>query len=317
MKYFLSVLLVILFISQPVFSQTTQKIIKVPFTWSVAKASKKINSTGRDIVGGKSRSVVAIILPANTVEWHYSFSTRKDGASEKNLQLGFQVAGILASVYTGGTFGVVFSGISKAAAQSISTPNGSAAINAYILDPGESTKFLNGDPFNYYVSSSMTNTTHSEMQTPYFGKDFLYLGFENTSGLSAVNVDFEIVAIVLENKLVTEQTKPTEQTEQPTYNSPNSSTFSKSEFVGTFRDENSTFTMDVKGNFFIRWDDGKTATGRWQLIGNKLNFDMRLGESNPYKRNDFYKIISWDGTNLKYQSMMNSAITYNAKKISQ
>jgi len=313
MKQFISVLLAISIIGIPVFSQANQKVIKIPTTWGIAKESKKLNGQLRGQLGGTSRSVIAIVLPSNTVEWHYSFTTRKDGAAEKNLQLGFQIAGILASVYTGGASSVLFSGISKAAAQSISTPSGSVPVNAYVLSANQSANFQNGAKFTYYASGSMTNVTQGTRQTPYIGSDLLYLGLENLSNINAVNVDVEIVAVVMEDKLIADQT------EQSSNSNPVAITYSKSEFIGTWKDDNSTFTLSGDGNLYTRWDNGKTARGKWDLINNKLNFDHSGIESNKYKGNDFYKILFWDGETLKYQSIKDGKTgrTYNARKIPQ
>lgn len=307
-KQFLSLAYVFLLI--PLFAQTT-RIVSIPVASQVTKTVIKLNGEVNSTMGGRSRTVVAINLPANTVEWHYSFSTRSDGTLEQNLNLASQITSLITSVASGGSTAALFTGLPKSVVNSIFSPTGSVPVNAYVISSYEQSNFLGERDFNYYPGVSSTDATNAVVQVSNYNlkSGLFYLGFQNLSKWKGAIIDVEIVAIVVEQRQEAVDVAPNSNSNE-TYGK---LIFSKQDFVGSWRDENSSFTLTSWGDIYIKWDNGQTSQGKWLLNGNLLNFDFSTNRANRYKGNDFYTIISFSGVALKCKSVGTQQI-FNATK---
>jgi len=158
----------------------------------IQQMNKKLNGTINAALGGISRTLIPITLPAFTIEWNYSFSTSRDGSAAKNLQLASQLAILVSKAVPGAG---IFTGLSESALSSIITPSGSIPVNVYLLDPNNANAFINNRQFNYYAQNSATNATQAAMTVRDLTTGTWYLAIENYSARSAVLVDIEAVAI--------------------------------------------------------------------------------------------------------------------------
>jgi hypothetical protein len=84
----------------------------------------------------------------------------------------------------------------------------------------------------------------------------------------------------------------------------------KSNLIGKWRDQNSTFSIMNFGYLSIQWDNGTSKLGSWKIEGNKLSFSF-----NSWKSADEYRIIELTDNNLRYQGIGNDTTTWNATKL--
>lgn len=150
-----------------------------------------LNGATRGAIGGKSRAFFEIKLPANTVEWYYSFSTSPNVGQKQNTELFSQLTGLLSksNVYT-------------FAATAIFSPTGNGgACDIYLLDRVNLDKFYNkedlfGKNFTYIIQGSRENYKNGVVQIKDLTKGTYYLGFRNSSLSTGTNINLEVVAIV-------------------------------------------------------------------------------------------------------------------------
>ena len=159
----------------------------------------KLNGGARGNVGGAfgatSRTYLEINLPPNTIEWHYSFSTSKDGGSIASLNLAMQISSLALNFIPGG---LVLSSASRELIKKISVPQGSMPIDSYVLDADNLNKFINKKQFDYLTGTSMLNTMQGESVISNLNTGTYYLALRNISSLSAAIIKVEVVAIVAE-----------------------------------------------------------------------------------------------------------------------
>jgi hypothetical protein len=173
-------------------------------TVTIVNTTKKLNGGARAMFGGAfgaaSRVEIPVSLPDNTVDWYYSFSTTDAGSGgvASGLKLALQIGNIVSNLSTAGIASVVTSGLSQRAVQSLEVPNGSMPINAYLLDAQNVTPFLNKQQFSRYENESSERATQSLVRINSMKQGRYYIGLQNISSSSAVNIHIEVVAIVAE-----------------------------------------------------------------------------------------------------------------------
>jgi hypothetical protein len=173
-------------------------------TIKIISTTKKLNGGVRAAFGSgfgaTSRVAIPINLPENTVEWYYSFTTTNGGSGGFNnaLKLAVQVGSIVSNLSTAGIASIFTRGLSQSAVNSIEVPNGSMAVNTYLLDVEYLNPFIQKKEFSYYESESSLQSTQSLVRINKFTKGKFYLGLQNISSTSAVEVQVEVVAIVAE-----------------------------------------------------------------------------------------------------------------------
>lgn len=189
-------LLITFIINISLHSQTYENV-------KIIETTKVLNSTTNEsLLGGVSRITIPINLPSNTVEWYYSFTTTpgSNGSSSINL------LGQMGSLLGGGTPATAI--LSK-----IKIPQGSGAINAWLMTPESKYNFetQNDDQVLYYADLSETNTTQSirKITNPIAGS--FYLGLSNNSSYEAVSVTLEVIANIRKEATTNGWTKSTKQ----------------------------------------------------------------------------------------------------------
>ena len=194
MKHTLLILLCTVF-SFTLYSQDSKPKVHTIISERVIKLNGGARANLGGAFGATSRTYLEIALPPNTIEWHYSFSTCKDGATVAKLNLGMQLGSLLLNFAPAG---IIFSGLAKEAISHITVPQGAMPINSYIVDGDNLNKFINKKQFSYLDGTSMLNTMQGETQIANPNSGTYYLALQNISSLSAVIVKVEVVAIVSE-----------------------------------------------------------------------------------------------------------------------
>jgi|TARA_R110002012_G_scaffold321121_3_gene547641 hypothetical protein len=140
--------------------------------------------------GGKSRTVLKIDLPPNTVEWYYSFSTTKGESGTQNLNLAIQLAALMADS----------SGLTSGILSSIKVPEGVASADIYLLDKTNMAKFIakedfDGEQISYAMEGTVESTKQAVVRINDITSGTVYLGLKNPSTMNSVTINIEVVAI--------------------------------------------------------------------------------------------------------------------------
>jgi hypothetical protein len=134
-----------------------------------------------------SRQVLQINLPANTVEWYYTVTTRSQRGQFANSDLTGQLVKLVDPK----------NGIAPKA--SLRVPDGTGLCDVYLMtNPNEVIKYVNKKPaVSFLMNDSHQNYVSGAVQV----KDFLggscFLVIRNPSSYLGVNVNIEVTAIVL------------------------------------------------------------------------------------------------------------------------
>lgn len=165
----------------------------------VEKRDVYLNGGLRASAGGKSRVLVPVELPSNTVEWYYSFSTSKGESGTKNLKLAAQLATLVADP----------TGITASISSKINVPQGSSSADIYLLDSRNHIAFEqkydnNGGTFKYWPEGTTLNTKQAIVRIDDVKVGKYYLGLKNPSTLDGINISIEVVAIV-ENEVYVDE----------------------------------------------------------------------------------------------------------------
>ena len=137
--------------------------------------------------GSNSRQVLQINLPANTVEWYYTVTTRSGRGQFSNSNL------------TGQLVKLVDPDRGIAYKPTVYVPAGTGVCDVYLMtNPHEVKKYVNKRPA---VSFLMNDSREHYISGSVPVKDFLdgscFLVIRNPSSSRSVNVNIEITAIVL------------------------------------------------------------------------------------------------------------------------
>ena len=147
-----------------------------------------LNGGANASFGGKSRTIIPIVLPVNTTSWYYSFST-STGIS--GLQLFAQLSSLAASPL----------GITKNAINSIKVPEGNSGLDVFLFDQKSSDLFiqkvdLNGGSYSYLREGLVTNTNQAVVSINNALHGTYYLGLRNPSTFTGIHITIEVVAVV-------------------------------------------------------------------------------------------------------------------------
>lgn len=173
--------------------QTVQKERKV--VQVLTPQTFYLNGGTRATFDGKSRTYINFQLPKNTVEWYYSFTTKKNENSSSTIGLLSQ----LTQLYDP-------TGMTAIATNAILTPSGAGVCDIYLLDKSNIFKFIEkvdnwGGSFSYVVNGSRTNYKNGTVQINDILSGNWYLGFKNPSATEGISITIEVVAIVEEIKI--------------------------------------------------------------------------------------------------------------------
>ncbi len=202
MKRIFTLLLLFLVASQIIAQET---VVKYEPKTIIENRQIYLNSGSNASFGGKSREIIKIDLPPNTIEWYYSFSTSLGKSGIKTLMLATQ----LVVLYSSQTYSAGSSALAQQAIKTINIPSGSSGIDIFLCDRNNIDKFINkadlnllGGTFSYALEGSANNTKQATVRIDDITKGTVYLGLRNPSSFEGVNISIEVVAIVKNTSLV-------------------------------------------------------------------------------------------------------------------
>lgn len=144
-----------------------------------------LNNSTRGILGtGDNRTYFAISLPANTVEWYYSFSATKNNAGE-SLNLFSQLFHLIDK-----------SGISSTVFNAVAVPEGNVRCNIYVTDEANAIAFDHQQSFNHYPSAARMDYSQGLVRITDVLQNPLYLCFENPNDWEGITIRVEITALI-------------------------------------------------------------------------------------------------------------------------
>jgi len=184
------------------YQQQQQRTLKeYTITERTIKLNGDIRATFGRSLGATSRTSIPIVLPPNTVEWYYSFTTSRNGSSVPSIKLALQIGGLLSNFYIPGS-GVAFGGLAGAA-DKINIPPGAMPINAFVMDTYNSNIFVNtNNQATYFPNIQAENSTEGKVLVSNLRQGTYNLCIQNISNTNAIIVRVEVVAIVLETKVM-------------------------------------------------------------------------------------------------------------------
>jgi hypothetical protein len=188
MKYFFtSILFFSVFLSASQTLKKERKLVQV-----VSPQTYYLNGGTRATFGGKSRTMLKIDLPKNTIEWYYSFSTNKG----QNSKIPLNLFGELTRIYDP-------SGLTAIATNKLISPTGANVCDVYLMNRKNADAFMAkvdnlGGSYNYYLTGSRENFRNGVVQIKDNLINDLFLGFKNPSLSEGISVTVEVVAIIEE-----------------------------------------------------------------------------------------------------------------------
>ncbi len=154
-----------------------------------------LNSTARAAFGGKSRAGFNVVLPPNTVEWFYSFTTTKGEKPKTSVELFSQLTKLIDPT-----------GMTAVATNAIFTVPGSGACDIYVMSKDNGGVFLERssttDMFDYDAASARENFQNGTVRLDNITKGEWTLGFRNRNATEGIAITIEVVAIVEDIKII-------------------------------------------------------------------------------------------------------------------
>jgi len=148
-------------------------------------------------IGGKNRIDFQIILPENTVEWYYSFTTaeNKDANSASGLNLLTQLSRLVDET-----------GISATALQTVFSPTGTYVCDAYLMNaPGRQEFYQTNEMGGWsytkpssYLEGTRENFKNGVIPIKQLTSGTFYLGFRDPSTTEGEWITLEVAAVVQE-----------------------------------------------------------------------------------------------------------------------
>lgn len=155
--------------------------------------------------GGKSRIVVPIKMPANTVEWFYRFSASRNAADIENVRQNFQLFGELSKLLlsTSG-FGIAATKAVTIGVEQLSMPPGANICDVYLLtyDNIQNFEAKNDPNWEYLLEGSRANLMSGNVKVTCCTNEQMYLGIKNPASLDGINVSIEVIAITARQEYV-------------------------------------------------------------------------------------------------------------------
>lgn len=190
MKY----LIIALLLPLTTLAQYTKEVTQAKVI--VEKRDISLNGGLNASVGGKSRVLVPVDLPSNTIEWYYSFTTSKGESGSENLKLAIQLTSLL----------VDRTRLTSSLVKKINVPDGSNSVDVYLLDEQNHIAFKRKEACLYIEEGTTENTKQALVQIVDEKTGKYYLGLKNPSTLNGLNISIEVVAIVKNKVYVDEWT---------------------------------------------------------------------------------------------------------------
>lgn len=186
----------------PFNTNVTKKKIYSPIT-IINKENFYINSgSNASFKGGKSRIIVPINLPDNTVEWYYKYSGTRSSDEVSKVKQSFNLFGELSKLIDNiSPIGLT----TNIAINQLSQPPGSDVCDIYLLDYNNINPFLEKTNFSYILQGTRENLNSGNVKIVNSKQNQLYLGIKNPDSFYGINVLLEVVAITASEDFVMEE----------------------------------------------------------------------------------------------------------------
>ena len=148
-----------------------------------------LNSKSNDLLkGGKSRVLVPIALPENTVSWYYAFTASREEKDIKNTIKSFGLASTLSNyIDTENSF--------SGAVENLNPPPGANICDIYLLDEKNALLFKNKEDYSPFLFGSRENYKSGIVNVKNSPNNILYLGLNNPDNIYGIHIGIEIICI--------------------------------------------------------------------------------------------------------------------------
>lgn len=147
------------------------------------------------IKGGKSRVLVPVNLPENTVEWYYVFTASRNEDEVKQTLNTFNLASVLSGY-------IKRDADLKSAVANMVTPPGAEICDIYLLDEKNAWQFTDKEDFSYNLNASRENYKSGLVRVWDTNANKVYLGLSNPDNLHGIHIAVEVVAVVKRTETV-------------------------------------------------------------------------------------------------------------------
>lgn len=166
----------------------------------LVKDKYNINSASKVLLNGKSRVLVPVTVPANTVSLYYTFSAYRDKAMLESTHANVNLLGQLSRL-------IDPTGLSKVAITSLAAPPGGNACDIYELTPIDAQRFVEKLSCSVVGDGTRENLTSGVVQINSYPSPMFYLGIRNSDMFYAIGVSLEVVAVTMNERWDTRNVK--------------------------------------------------------------------------------------------------------------
>ncbi|APU10389.1 hypothetical protein A5M85_08865 [Cellulophaga lytica] len=165
-------------------------------TISLQQDNFYLNSRSNDLLkGGKSRVLVPIALPKNTVSWYYVFSASREEQDIKNTIKSFGLASTLSNyIDTENSF--------SGAVENLSPPPGANICDIYLLNEENALLFKQKEDYAPYLFGSRENYKSGIVNVTDTTKGTFYLGLNNPDNIYGIHIGIEVICIVEQQQTI-------------------------------------------------------------------------------------------------------------------
>ncbi len=142
---------------------------------------------------GKSRIIIPVVLPKNTVEWYYTYSSYRDKAQIDKVKGVLNLTGQLTKLID--ETGTLNFGIDM-----LTKPPGGDVCDIYLLDFANSGLFEAKEGFRSYAEGKRENIKSGVIKVKEVLTTNQYIGIKNPDSFYPINVVIEIAAITYEEQ---------------------------------------------------------------------------------------------------------------------
>ena len=150
--------------------------------------------------GGKSRLVIPVNLPANTIRWYYTVAASRDENAINQVSEQVSLFSDLSRLIdrTGAlSFGI----------EALTAPPATDYIDVYLLDYQNLQLYNSQVAYSYILEGSRENIKSGNINISCCNQGQFYLAIKNPDSMHGVHALLEVVAITVERKLIMEAEK--------------------------------------------------------------------------------------------------------------
>jgi hypothetical protein len=164
-------------------------------TRTIVPASKYYINSGSNATfsTGKSRIVIPVTLPSNTVEWYYEFTASRDESQIDQVMSNFKLAEELSTL-------IDQSGIVGFTINMLTRPPGGDVCDIYLLDNYNAGQFKLKNYYQPIPIGSRENLASGIVKMSQSTTETIFLGIKNPDATHGIHVAVEVIAITHEQQ---------------------------------------------------------------------------------------------------------------------